>query len=204
MKQVILSVAAIAFMLSTVQCSAAEPSCSYSLDPATTQVGWTAFKTTAKVGVKGQFTRFTVDVPEKADSVAALLKGLEFSIDSTSVSTGDVARDGVISAFFFQQMVGKPEIKGGVEKVDGTDSGTIQVRVFMNSESNLIPMSFKLNKDNQIVATGQLNILDFGAGQPMAALNQACHEQHKGEDGVSKTWSEVELKLSSTLKKECS
>lgn len=203
MRRYLLSFAIMVLLLSSVQCSSAESPCTYTLDPATTQVGWTAFKTTAKVGVKGQFSRFTVDVPEKADSPASLLQGLEFTIDSTSVSTGDEARDGVISSFFFQQMVGKPEIKGGVEKVEGSNSGTAQVRIFMNSETNLIPMSFKIAENNQITATGQLNIMDFGAGQAFDSLHKACEEKHTGEDGVSKTWSEVELQISSKIIKDC-
>jgi len=182
---------------------AQEPQCTYSIDPATSQVEWTAFKTTAKVGVKGQFTKFTVTAPA-APSVSQLLQGLQFTIDTTSVSTGDTNRDGIIVAFFFQQMVGPAEIKGGIEKVSGQDKGEAQVRVFMNSESELVPMAYQVNPKNQLTATGQLDIMNFGAGQAMSALSQACFEKHKGPDAVSKTWSEVQLKITSTLNKDCS
>lgn len=204
MKRYFFSAAIMGLLLMCVQCSQAAPTCTYSLDSSKTQVGWTAFKTTAKVGVKGQFTRFTVDTPEKAESVTALLQGLKFKIDSTSVSTGNEQRDGVIASFFFQQMVGKPEITGGVEKITGKQSGTAQVRIFMNSESNLIPMSYKIDENNQITASGQLDIMNFGAGEALNSLHKACAEKHTGPDGVSKTWSEVELHISSQIKKDCS
>jgi hypothetical protein len=44
---------------------------------------------------------------------------------------------------------------------------------------------------------------DFNLAPALAKLNKACEAVHKGPDGVSKTWSTVELKLMAKVTKNC-
>jgi len=46
-------------------------------------------------------------------------------------------------------------------------------------------------------------MVDFGAEAAVAAINKACEALHTGADGISKTWSVVELSIETTLNKNC-
>ena len=50
---------------------------------------------------------------------------------------------------------------------------------------------------------GQIDVFDWNASEALDALNEVCHALHKGPDGVSKTWSEVHLFVSSVVKEAC-
>ena len=44
-----------------------------------------------------------------------------------------------------------------------------------------------------------MNLDDWSAQKAVASINLACKELHKGKDGVSKTWSEVGIDISTTF-----
>jgi len=75
--------------------------CVYSLVKDSSSVNWTAFKTNARVGVKGHFDEFDVKLPKKVNSAAEALVGTSFNIVSKSVNTGDKVRDPKLVKFFF-------------------------------------------------------------------------------------------------------
>ena len=43
---------------------------------------------------------------------------------------------------------------------------------------------------------------DFNGSKAMESLNKVCFDLHKGPDGISKTWSEVEINVATYLKVE--
>ena len=46
---------------------------------------------------------------------------------------------------------------------------------------------------------GLVNLDNWNANSAVTALNTECGDLHKGSDGVSKLWSEVEIEISATL-----
>jgi hypothetical protein len=44
-----------------------------------------------------------------------------------------------------------------------------------------------------------MNVNDWNASAALASLNKVCLDLHRGADGVSKTWSEVTLDITSTF-----
>ena len=52
-------------------------------------------------------------------------------------------------------------------------------------------------------AKAAVDMMDFALQKPFDSIHQACEEQHTGEDGVSKTWTDLELALSGTFEKSC-
>jgi hypothetical protein len=56
----------------------------YSIVSETTKIGWTAYKTTDKVAVKGTFTKVDVEV-KSGSSAKEALNGLKFSIPVSSI-----------------------------------------------------------------------------------------------------------------------
>lgn len=148
-------------------------------------VKWTAFKTPAKVGVSGSFTKFTFDGKTKSTSIKDIAYGLGLKIDHQSVDTANQARDAKIAKFFFSTMKGK-EIMARVTKIDDKN---ITLKINMNGVDRDVPMTYTI-LGNELRANGVIDILDFAANKQLSSINKACLALHEG-----KTWSDVNIEL---------
>ena len=150
----------------------------------TYSIEWTAFKTPAKVGVKGTFDEVKLsEVNQEAATLAEGLKGAQFSIVTSSASTGDPARDETLRLNFFSKLVGNingffGEFKDGKVLVNLTMNGITKEKEFTYEATEA---GVKLNGSIDILA-------DFTAQDAFNALHEACNALHEG-----KTWSDVEI-----------
>jgi hypothetical protein len=184
-----------------------ETSEQWRVDTEKSEIGWTAFKTTDKVPVKGQFKSFGFAYKNGKGSLLDLLKTAKANINVTSIFSGNEDRDKKLVDYFFQKMIGTKYISARVESVDESKQ-TAMVTLNMNAHEKTIPMSYKIDEGKDIInLKGTIDVVkDFAASDVLQALNKACYDLHKGPDGISKTWSEVEvlakLKFYKVLKKE--
>ena len=74
--------------------------CFYSYDDNSTELGFTSYKTTAKVPVKGTFNVINIK-GEESDNQMDLIKSLKFEIETASIETNDEGRNATIVTFFF-------------------------------------------------------------------------------------------------------
>lgn len=168
----------------------------YTIVPETTTINWIAYKTTSKLPVKGQFTKFSIEHSKNGSSVIEALDGLNFSIPVNSLFTKDTIRDGKLKKFFFGTMLNTKEIKGTLHFVNET-TGTVDIT--MNGISQVLPITYVI--DGEMVSIeAVMNLDNWKAQAAIEALNLACLDLHKGEDGVSKTWSEVKIEVVAYLK----
>jgi len=169
--------------------------CLMGFDPAQVKVEWTGYKTTEKLGAKGTFADLKIHGKNQGKSVDRILSGLRAEINALSVQSGNEARDLNLRETFFGLLAKKAQIQGQIRKVKGTQTqGQFELDLRLNGKQKAIPMQYVV-KDSVFEATGELDVLDFGAKSPLEALAQRCLELHKGKDGVSKTWSTVSLRL---------
>src|SRR5690606_13346386 len=75
--------------------------CKHSLDRAKTELSWTGYKTEKKLGVKGSFAGIHFVYNEKAESLKSLLESLHFTVDTTSLNSGDAGRDANLKNMIF-------------------------------------------------------------------------------------------------------
>ena len=191
----------------TVPTLAHAVSCTYELDTQSVKVTWTAFKTTAKVAVGGSFNGTEIaGKVKKQKSLGNLLNGLHAAIalkDAKSLSTGNPARDQTLFDHFFSKFKNATlDGKFSNAKGSGTD-GDLKLDVKMNGKSVSVPLHYTWDATGNFEAKGGLDLLDFGLQTPFDELHQNCEALHKGADGVSKTWSTVDLKLSAQITQKC-
>lgn len=180
-----------------------EKQCKYLYNAQETSVNWAAFKFTEKVEVGGKFDTFEVLSIQEAETPKEILETLEFSIETGSVNSNNPDRDKKIKEQFFGTMANTGQITGKIVSLDGDDSsGKSKVALTMNEKENEIELDYKIEEE-KITLTGTINLEDWEAAPAVTALNEICKELHKGNDGVSKLWSEVTIFISSTLTKEC-
>ena len=160
----------------------------YSVISETSLVKWTAYKTTDKVAVKGKFNTINITNSKKAATVKDALNGILFSIPVSSIFSNEATRDSKLKEFFFGAMKNTSFISG---TFDINDNGSF-ANITMNGMSKTIPLT--LNIDGQAVKfSNTINLTDWDLGIAIASLNKACFDLHKGPDGVSKTWDEVQI-----------
>ena len=183
---------------------ATKDTCFYSYNKTTgAQVRWTAFKTTAKKPVGGQFDQVNVTAGAKSTKITDVLKTIKFNIPTASTNTANEDRDAKIVNSFFGAMNATDRIIGQVKDAIGdNNSGTCTFYLTLNNVEREATLNYTL-EDALLTLTGEIDLINFQAENAVAALNNVCEDLHKGEDGVTKTWSIVELSIETTLNKNC-
>ncbi len=172
----------------------------FSLVQDSTKVSFTAYKTSEKLPVGGQFTK--INITETNTGITALdaLNGTKFNIPISSLFTNDPTetRDPKIIEFFFGAMENTTLISG-VFKVD--DDKKCSIDVTLNGQTGNIPLESEMTSDNTYTFKGVMDLENWDALNAVASLNKACEALHTGTDGVSKTWSEVAVHANVLLQK---
>ena len=160
------------------------------------KVEWTAYKTTEKLPVKGTFESVDLINLSEGKSIEDFLNNAEFSIRALELSTGDPSRDEKIKNSFFGLMNEAGKISG--KFIFENHQWTINLR--MNGVSvNNIPAEIQF-KDNLLSVKSSIDLKDFKALKALEVLNSVCFDLHKGVDGISKVWENVDIHASVKLK----
>ncbi len=167
----------------------------YTIEPLTTKIGWTAYKTTSKTPVKGEFTKINV-TPKSASTAKEALNNMEFSIPVSSLFSNNDARDIKLKQLFFGVM-DATELLSGTIHLTSESEGNVDLK--MNGITKSFPINYTIS-GQMVTMTGKLNLGNWNAQKAIESLNAACSELHKGEDGISKTWSEVQIDVATYLK----
>jgi hypothetical protein len=181
-----------------------EETCFYSFNESTgAQVRWTAFKTTSKTPVGGQFNQVNVSIGDKSTKITDVLKTIKFNIPTSSTNSANEERDVKIVESFFGAMDATDLIIGHVKDATGDNkSGACIFYLTLNNVEREVTLNYTL-EDALLTLTGEIDLIDFNADKAVSSLNEVCADLHKGEDGVTKTWSVVELAIETTLNKKC-
>lgn len=176
---------------------ATEKTTQFVVKPEATSVKWTAYKTTEKLGVGGEFTVLNFDEKSGASPQEAL-NNLTFSIPISSVFTNDATntRDAKIKESFFGTMLDTEFIKGTIKVADNKYVASLT----MNGVTNNLPLDVKITDERRVTLSGVMNLKDWNALDALAALNKVCFDLHKGPDGVSKTWEDVAIEVNTYLR----
>jgi len=163
----------------------------YVVNPTTTSVTWTAYKTTEKLPVKGEFKVIELTKAAPATNLKDALNNLEFSIPISSLFSNNEERDSKLKTSFFGSMIATSTIKGKIITETETSG---KVELTLNGVTHELPIAYLL--DGQMATMEATMDLDnWQAKTALAALNAVCKEQHTGPDGVTKTWSDVKINI---------
>ena len=195
---------AVTLISATICPNQAMAECTYSLAESGVRAGWTAFKFTNKAAVQGNFSDAQLSGPREAGTLTGLAEGLSMLIAGKSVKTGNPGRDATVAGFFFGFMKDGGQIRGRATRVEGDDTkGTVHIDITMNGETRDIPFAYTIDKEGLVNATASIDILNFRMQPAFDQIHKACEEQHTGDDGISKTWTQVDLSLQGSFTTNC-
>ena len=120
------------------------------------------------------------------------------SINSKSSESGDPIRDANLRDYFFNYLTDNFQINGHVsEYTDAFVTANIDVLGIDRQ------VKFSHSIVNNILKLRALISLDeLGATKAFNSISAKCYELHKGPDGISKTWDEVNVLIDVPLIKE--
>ncbi|MDV7187179.1 YceI family protein [Lutibacter sp. TH_r2] len=170
----------------------------YIVEAKTTTINWTAYKTTSKTPVKGVFTKVNFENATYGKTSFDALNGLKFNIPVSSLFTKDTIRDNKLKKFFFGVMDNTKLISGTINMNNET-SGTVDLT--MNGITQTLPITYIIS-DQMVTMEALMDTDNWNAQNALISLNDVCKELHTGEDGISKTWSEVKIDIATYLKHE--
>lgn len=151
-------------------------------------VTWTGFKTTEKVAVTGKFDAVQVLDTKEGTTPEEILEGAKVRVPVSSIDSGMQDRDNKLKMILFGSMLNTSDIYG----VINFKNGKTYITFTLNDVSKQYEVKSKFEKNTFTINT-TVNLIDFNANSAVEALNKACFELHKGADGISKTWSEVDI-----------
>ena len=169
-------------------------SAKFSLSEATNKIGWTAYKTTEKIPVNGEFKKVNITANGEGNTIKEAIHNTSFSIPVSSIFTKDSSRDYKIRKFFFSFM--DTSLLSGTLEISSASTGIANIK--MNGITNKVPFEYTII-DNVFSMQSTIDINKWNAKAAIASLNKVCEELHKGADGISKTWDEVALNITSTF-----
>ena len=184
---------------------------SYKLDmtygdwrPENTEVNWIAYKTNDKIQVSGSFNEFSSDRENRSfNSIDDLVNGLNFSISSLSSSSGDALRDLNLKNYFFKQLTDNFQINGTLGR---PVNDSIDVIFDVLGQKKSIRFGFytytvpTCSYGDQVVSiTGTINLVNQFNEIAYNSIHETCFDLHKGVDGISKTWEEVDVHIKALI-----
>ena len=166
--------------------------------PENTEVNWSAYKTNDKTPVSGSFNEFSSDRENQSfNSIDDLVDGLNFSISSLSSSSGDPLRDLNLKDYFFTQLTDNFQINGTLGR---PINDSIDVIFDVLGQKKSIRFGFYIYTvptcpyDDQVISIrGTINLVNQFNEIAYNSLHSKCVDLHKGADGISKTWEEVDV-----------
>lgn len=167
----------------------------FALKYAKNDIHFTAYKTSEKIPVGGQFSKIEIVSGGTGNSVKEAINNTEFSIPVSSILTKDSSRDYKIKKFFFGVM-SKTDLLSGKLLILDDNNGI--AKITMNGETIDVPFTYTI-VDTIFNMQATIDVNNWNASAALASLNKVCEDLHKGADGVSVTWSEVALNITSTF-----
>jgi len=167
----------------------------FSLKAAQNEINFVAYKTTDKIPVGGQFNKVDIVSGGEGNTIKEAINNTEFSIPVSSIFTKDTSRDFKIKKFFFGVMENTKLLSGKLLLLDDTNG---VANITMNGVTEKVAFTYTI-EGKVFNMKAIMEIPNWNATAALASLNAACLDLHKGADGVSKTWSDVALNITSTF-----
>jgi len=175
MKKIILSTAIALLMANTLQAKEC-------FDAQKMDVTWTSYKTMAKIGVGGDFSKVNLKViNKKAPTIESMLKGASVTLELRDIDAHLSLKNSNIAEFFTSKL----DSKNIIAQIIAVDAKKMTLHITLNGITKTVPMFYTL-KDSHIVAKGVIDAVDFELVPALRNLNKnVAGHKNKGWNDIS-------------------
>ena len=145
-------------------------------------VTWVSYKTMAKIGVGGNFSKTDFSVANaNAGSIVKMLEGSSVKLSLSDIDAHMALKNQNIAKFFTANL----STKKITAKIISADEKKLLVSITLNGKTQKIPMSYT-TKESHIVASGVIDALDFDLVPALRTLNKnVAGHKNKGWNDIS-------------------
>ena len=177
--------------------------CSYTLGESATNVYWTAYKHSGKVGVKGKMDSVVVTGTKTGSNPMEALENGKVLIYTASINSKDAVRDKKLREIYFGSMNNTEAIEGNLVSWEGSDErGNCTFRLKMHDVEKPVTAEYVV-EDDVVQIRFTIEPIEWEADEAFTKLGEACAEKHTGEDGETVFWPDVDLLIEVALDKDC-
>lgn len=168
----------------------------FSYDVKSAVISGTGFKFTERVGVTATFSNYILASKNIDKSLKGLLKKTRVFVDLQSIDSKNEIRDNNLKTSLLLHL--KPvEIK-----VKDVKKNQLITDVIINDIAKEVIFNYRFI-DNKVVAKADIDVLAYNMENNIKSLKLKCKKLHIGKDGVSKTWSDFDLKVEVPIIESC-
>ena len=80
------------------------------------------------------------------------------------------------------------------------ENGNYVAAITMNGVTADLPLDYSITDERCVTMKATMDLKNWNALGALETLNKVCLDLHKGADGVSKTWEDVEIVISTYLR----
>jgi hypothetical protein len=190
--------------------SGASGQCRYQPELESLKVNWTGYKFTEKAPVSGWFKKSEISFgdpnQETKTSLVEFLKLANVKVTLSSVDSDNWSRDRNLKKAFFAVWDSGDFATGKLQDLKAKDdnSGVGNLSLMVGGITKNVPVKYQMDAAGLVTIEGSLDVLDFNGTNAIASINKKCQDLHKGSDGISKTWSTVDIRVTGQVTKLCS
>ncbi len=160
----------------------------------------TGYKFEDKTGVTGTFKKWKLKTAEMSKSLDEFLMSSNIVILEESLEFGKPARNTNIFKGLLENIPGK-QIRAIVMAVEAEKNSAI-IELIWGGKSHTVDMNYSY-VENVLTLKGSIDLLELGFSKAFEALSKLCKPHHM-KNGTAKTWSTVDIEISSKVLNTCS
>ena len=158
----------------------------------TLNIGWTSYKTMAKIGVSGTFNDVKLTKSKDTSNVKAALVGTSVELNVENIDAKAAIKTSNILKFFAPKLASK-KIKATIVKVN---EKTLDLQIALNGKTQTVPMKYTLD-GGVMLASGVIDARDFALESALENLN-ANVAGHK-----NKGWLDIDINFELVYNNKC-
>jgi hypothetical protein len=148
----------------------------------TIDIKWVSYKTLAKIGVGGNFSKNSLKILHKdAPSLKEMLTDATVKLSLDNLDAHNSAKNSNIATFFVANLL----TKKSSATIVSVDNKQLTVAITLNKKSLNIPMNYRVEGD-KIIASGVIDALDFDLVPALRTLNKnVAGHKNKGWNDIA-------------------
>lgn len=162
------------------------------IDMKSVSVGWTSYKTMAKIGVSGTFKDVTFMPSKNRADIKHALVGTSVKLNIQDIDAKAAIKTNNILKYFAPKLA--------TQKIDAKivslDDKRLNLEIILNNKKQTVPMSYSID-GGVVVAKGVIDARDFGFVDALTNLNtHVAGHQNKG-------WLDVDISFELVYEDSC-
>ena len=155
-------------------------------------IGWTSYKTLAKIGVSGTFKDVILTKSKDTSNIKTALVGTKVTLNLANIDAKAAIKTSNILKYFVPEL----STKGITATIVKVGEKRLALKILLNGRKQIIPMNYTLD-GGVMLADGFIDARDFGMESALGNLN------HHVAGHKNKGWLDIAIRFELIYDNKC-